>query len=224
MHLDVHPVSDLSRRHTTHAQAHHLAQLPLGFKTGLRGWVHRNLTLRVAESRRDRAEVANIIRERHYFRSWPAKPRTLLLSYIGSLGGEGAAAVMMVGMMPINLGGLLPALGVHQSETLELLRSWRADDLGPEIAPDFMPHVVRSVIKRVAADWASLKCANTKAAARLLITFADPSSVVQHDGGLYAGAGATALGPTRSGRLAFAWALDETLRGPLKAYAATARA
>lgn len=179
-----------SRRHTTHLQAAHLAQLPLGADLGKRGWVHRNLSLHIAESRRDRAEVAEVVKRRHYLRRWPAKPRTLLMSYIGSLGGEGAAAVVMVGMMPTNLGGLLPALGVHQAEVLQALRSWRADDLGPDTTPDLMPQVLRCIVKRVAADWAERKCANLAARPRLLVTWADPSPGVQHDGQLYVGAGA----------------------------------
>ena len=220
MHPALHPASDLSRRDTTAHKVAHLSQLPLGATLESRGWVHRALTIRVAESRRDRAEVAEAIKRRHYLRRWPVPPKTLLLSYIGSLGGEGAAAVVMVGMMPVNLGGLLPALGVHQAEVLQLLRSWKADDLAVDTAPDFMPQVVRSVIKRAAADWEARKCANLKARPRLLVSFADPS--VGHAGGLYMGAGAVALGG-RS-KLLFCWPLDPALREPLRSYAARAGA
>lgn len=113
MHLEAFHLAQVSRRRTTHEQAAPLSQLPLGADLGKRGWTHRALSIRVAESRKDRAEVATIIRTRHYLRAWPCRPKTLLLSYIGSLGGIGAAAMVMVGMMPTNLGGLLPALGVH---------------------------------------------------------------------------------------------------------------
>lgn len=64
VHLALGP-SDLSRRDTTHAQAHHLVQFPLGAELGLRGWVRRPLTIRVAESRKDRSDVADIVRSRH---------------------------------------------------------------------------------------------------------------------------------------------------------------
>lgn len=50
------PASDLSRRDTSHMKTAHLSQLPLGADLGKRGWVHRNLTLRIAEFRKDRAE------------------------------------------------------------------------------------------------------------------------------------------------------------------------
>lgn len=142
------------------------------------------------------------------------------MSYIASIGGTGAAAVAMVGIMPTNLGALLPALGVHQAETLQLLRSWRADDLGPDTTPDLMPQILRCIIKRVAADWTNLKCANLKAKPRLLVSFADPA--MGHDGNLYLGAGAVPL-DGRS-KLLFSWALDPELKVPQRAYAVRARA
>jgi len=210
--------TEVSRQDTTHAKAAHLAQLSLeGQATGSRGWVRRNLGLRIADSRTDRAEVATIIRTRHYLRTWPAPPRTLLLSYIASLGGEGAAAAVMIGLLPTNYGPVLQALDLHACEVLQLVRSWRADDLGPARAPDLMPLVLRRTVRRLASDWSALKCQNLKAKPRLLVTFADPT--VGHDGGLYLGAGATALGPGASGKLLFAWALDPVLREPLRQYA-----
>lgn len=225
MHPGSHPTSDLSRSHTTHEQACHLSQLPLGADLGRRGWTHRALTLRIAESRRDRAEVARIIRERHYVKRWPAPPRTLLLSYLVDLGGTGpAGAMVMIALLPTNLGALLLALGLHQAEVLQLVRSWRADDLGPAVTPDLMPEVLRRVVRRVASEWGERKCANLAARPRLLVTWADPSPGVRHDGGLYLGSGAVALGPTRGGKLAFAWALDPELKLPLYRYAGSARA
>ena len=60
MHHDLTCPSQASRRHTTHEQAYHLAQLPLGADLGRRRWTHRALTIRVAESRADRAIVSDI--------------------------------------------------------------------------------------------------------------------------------------------------------------------
>jgi hypothetical protein len=211
--------NEVSRQDTTHLKVAHLHQQSLVGEppAGTRRWVHRNLSIRIAESRRDRNLVADIIRTRHYLRTWPAKPRTLLLSYVADLGGQGAAAMAMVALLPGNFGALLPALDLHQAEVLQLVRSWRADDLGPTTAPDLMPETLRRVVKRVASDWSDLKCANLKARPKLLVTFADPA--VGHDGALYLGAGATPLGPGPSGKLAFAWALDPGLKVPLKMYA-----
>lgn len=131
--------------------------------------MHRALTIRVAESRRDRAEVASIIRERHYLRRKATPPK-------------GAAAMVQVAMLPTNFGALLDVLGLHQAEVLTLTRCWRADDLGPETAPDLMPETLRRVVRRVAADWSALKCANLQARPRLLTSFADPA--MGHDGNL----------------------------------------
>jgi hypothetical protein len=99
---------------------------------------------------------------------------------------------------------------------------WRADDLGPEVAPDLTPYVLRQVVRRLAADWSDRKCANLQAQPRILLTHADPG--IGHDGATYIAAGATALGPTRGGKLLFAWPLDPALKLPLRAYACRARA
>jgi hypothetical protein len=203
-----------SQRDTTAKKACHLVQLPLG--AGKRGWVHRALGMRIAESRSDRALVAEIVRERHYLQRWPAKPRTLILSYLADLGGEGAAAMAMIALLPTNFGALLPALDLHPCQVLQLVRCWRADDLGPLVAPDLMPEVLRRIVRRLSADWSALKCQNLAARPRLLVTFADPA--VGHDGALYVGAGASALGG--SGKPAFAWALDPLLKPSLRQYAA----
>lgn len=220
MHLDcLHP-SDLSRRNTTHAQAHHLDQLPLGADLGRRGWVHQALSIRVAESRKDRAEVASIVRERHYLRRRATPPKTLVLSYLASLGGENAAAMAQIALLPCHYGGLLPALGLHQAEVLQLVRSWRADDLTPDTTPDLMPEVLRRVVKRLPADWSERKCQNLAARPKLLLSWADPA--MGHDGNLYTGAGAVPLGG-RS-KLLFGWALDPELKLPLRQFAARARA
>lgn len=220
MHLDIIGAADLSRRDTSHERAYHLSQLSLGASLGSRGWVHRNLTIRIAESRADRAEVADVVKRRHYLRRWPAPPRTLLLSYIADLGGEGAAAITTVALLPANLGGLVQALDIHPCSVLTLARSWRADDLTPDVAPDLMPEVLRRVVKRVATEWAARKCQRLQARPRLLVTYADPE--VGHDGNLYLGAGAVALGG--KSKLLFAWPLDPDLRAPLRNYAARARA
>lgn len=222
VHLDITRPNQASRRNTSHVKATHLAQLPLGADLGRRSWVHRNLSLRIAESRQDRALVSEIVMRRHYLKRRATPPRVLVLSYLASLRGEGAAAMAMVTLLHTNLGALLPALGLHQAEFLTLARSWRADDLGPDTAPDMMPEVLRRIVKRVAAEWAALKCSHLSARPGLLVTWSDPSPGVQHDGGLYFGAGAIPLGG--KSKLLFAWPLDESLRQPLRAYAARARA
>ena len=57
---------DVSRRDTTLTKAHALVgQLPLGIEPGRRGWVHRMMSLRIAESRRDRHAAAVLIRRRN---------------------------------------------------------------------------------------------------------------------------------------------------------------
>lgn len=129
---------DLSKRDTTHVQAHHLTQLPFEANLGSRSWVHRSLRLRVVELRADRSEVASIIRTRHYLRKWPAPPKTLLMSYFATLGGDGAAALVMVGLLPCNYGQFLPvptmALrrppGHAVSVELDTARARRSDRIG----------------------------------------------------------------------------------------------
>lgn len=223
--IDLPPYA-VSRRDTTWAKATHLRALPLFDRPGTRGWVHRALTLRVAESRRDVREVSRIVLERHYLRRRATPPRTLVLSYLASLGGAGSAAAMcQVALLPSNLAQLLAQLGLHPCSVLTLTRCWRADDLGPEVAPDLMPEVLRRAVKRLAADWIERKCSDRlRAEPRLLVTYADPA--LGHDGGLYAGAGAVPLGVARSGKLLHGWALDPSLREPLRVYgrAVTTRA
>ena len=222
MHPDAHP-ADASRRHTTHEQATHLSQLPLGADLGKRGWVHRNLQLWVAESRKDRALVWDIVMNRHYLRRRATPPKVLVLSYLASLGGEGVAAMVQVALLPANYKPLVAALSLHACEVLTLTRMWRADDLDPSVAPDLTSFTLRQVVKRLPVDWAEKKKSERlKSRPRILLTHADPS--VGHDGATYLSAGAVALGPTRGGKLLFAWALDETLRGPLRQYAGRARA
>lgn len=208
---------EVSRRDTTWERACHLRALPLFERAGTRGWTHRALTLRIAETRRDVREVSQIVLERHYLRRRGVPPRTLVISYLASVGGEGAAALVQVAMLPANLKPLLAALGLHPAETLTLTRLWRSDDLTPDIAPDLTPEVVRRVVRRLAADWVERKCANLKTRPKLLVSWADPS--VGHDGNTYVSAGATSLGLGRAGKLLFAWALDGSLREPLRAYA-----
>lgn len=221
MHLVFQP-AETSLRHTTHEQTAHLTQLPLSFETGKRGWTHRNLTLRIAESRQDRALVSDIVLRRHYLRRRAAPPRVLVLSYLASLGGEGAAAMVQVALLPANFGALLPALDLHPCSVLSLTRLWRADDLDHRVAPDLTPFALRQIVRRLPADWSERKCANLQAKPRLLLTHADPA--VGHDGATYLSAGAVALGPTCGGKLLFAWPLDPSLRAPLRQYAARARA
>lgn len=212
MHL-----AELSRQDTTWAKHAHLAQLPLAAQPGSRRWVRDNLELRIAESRADIAEVSDIVLRRHYLRRRAVPPRTLVLTYLGSLGGRGACALAQVALLPANLRSLTQALDLHPCEVLTLTRCWRADDLGPDTAPGLMPLVLRRAVRRLAQDWTGRKCANLSARPKVLVTHADPEQ--GHDGGLYAGAGAVALGQGASGKLLFCWALDEGLRVPLGQYA-----
>lgn len=175
---------------------------------------------------------AQLVREAHYLRRWPVPPRTLILSYLAELGqGTGPAALAMIALLP---GGgqihVAQALEVHPCSVLQLVRNWRADDLGPSVAPDLMPAVLRRVVGGcarskllpLAAEWTSRKCrpGGLWAAPRLLVSYADPD--VGHDGGLYRGAGARFCGPGRGGRLLFAWALDPALQPGLDALALAA--
>lgn len=212
-------VTEVSREDTTHVKVSHLTQLPLGARPGSRSWVHRTLELRVAESIKDRHEVADIVRHRHYLARWFAPPRTLTLSYLGSLGGEGAACAVVVALLPSKWGGLLAALDLHPCSVLSLARSWRADDCGPDVAPDLMPETLRRVVRRLAADWEERKCSRLQARPRLLATWADPA--IRHDGGLYLGAGAVPMGGVT--KKLFCWALDPALKLPLHQYAQARR-
>lgn len=207
-----------SRQDTTHERARHLMALPLFERAGTRGWTHRTLKLWVAESRKDRTLVSDIVLRRHYLARRATPPKVLVMSYLGALeGGEGAAVMCQVALLPANLKPLLAALGLHPAETLTLTRLWRSDDLTPEVAPDLTPYTLRQVVRRLPTDWAERKSANLAARPRLLVTWADPA--VGHDGATYIAAGAVPLGPTRGGKLLFAWALDPDLREPLRAYA-----
>ena len=199
-----------------------MAQLPLGADLGRRRWTHRALTIRVAESRADRAIVSDIVLRRHYLRRRATPPKVLVLSYLASLGGDGAAAMVQIALLPSNNKPLLAALDLHACSVLTLTRLWRADDLDPSVAPDLTPFALRQVIRRLPTDWAQKKCANLQARPRILLTHADPG--IGHDGATYLSAGAVALGPTRGGKLLFAWPLDETLCAPLRGYAARTRA
>lgn len=222
------PGSDLSREDTTWIKAAYLAQLPLDARPGSRAWIRQSLRLRVAESTSDRRLVADVVRRRHYLQRWPVPPKTLILSYLADLAGVEAGPAGAAGMVMIaSLAGryhALKALDVHPCSALTLVRNYRADDMGPETAPDFMPQILRRVVKGcarsglrpLAEEWTTRKCRadGLYAAPRLLLTYADPS--VGHDGGLYRGAGARYLGAGVGGRMLFAWSLDPTLAEPLR--------
>lgn len=229
------PGSDLSRRETALLRTTYLAQLPLEARPGSRAWVRQALRLRVAERTADRALVADVVRRRHYLGRWPAPPRTLLLSYLADLAGveagpAGAAGMVMIALLAGQFHALR-ALDVHPCSALTLVRSWRACDLTPDVAPDFMPQVLRRVVggcarsglRPLAEEWQARKCreGGLYAVPRLLLTYADPA--LGHDGGLYRGAGARYLGPGAQGRLLFGWALDEALLEPLRQLEAAAQ-
>ena len=229
------PGSDLSRRETALQRTAYLAQLPLEARPGSRAWVRQALRLRVAERTADRALVADVVRRRHYLGRWPAPPRTLILSYLADLAGVEAGAAGAAGMVMIALLAgqyhALKALDVHPCSALTLVRSWRACDLGPDTAPDFMPQVLRRVVggcrrsglRPLAEEWQARKCreGGLYAVPRLLLTYADPA--LGHDGGLYRGAGARYLGPGAQGRLLFGWPLVSDLVEPLRQLEAAAQ-
>jgi hypothetical protein len=209
---------DVSRRDTTRAKAYALVgQLPLGIEPGRRGWVHRMMSLRIAESRRDRHAAAHIIRRCHYLARWPCPARTLMLSYLADLGTPHVAGLATVALLPGQF-HVARALAVKQYETLSLVRVWRADDLSPDLAPNFTATMLRRVIRRLRSDWCKLKLreGGLRAPPRLLITYADPT--LGHDGALYASAGATFCGHGKRGKFLFAWALVEELGEPLHAF------
>lgn len=224
------PGHSTSRRDTTLAKADYLAQLPLTAQLGRRAWVHRALRVRVAEARADRAIAADVVRRRHYLGAWPCPPRTLVLSYLADLDGcapgpAGAAGLVMVALLPGRY-HVTAALGLGQLEVLTLCRTWRADDLGPRVAPDLTPELLRRVVRGergrgplrpLREEWCARKLreGGLRAVPRLLATYADPAA--GHDGALYRGAGATYCGRGAGGKLLFAWALAEDLRGPLAA-------
>jgi len=144
---------DSSRRDTTRAKALYLAgsQLGLVARPGSRAWVRQGLRLRVAESRGDRALCADIIKHRHYLGRWPVPVKTLCLSYLGDLAGAGpgtagAAAFAMVACLAVQCIATR-ALGLALYEVLSLVRTWRADDLEPALAPNLTPEFLRRVVK-----------------------------------------------------------------------------
>jgi len=217
---------DTSRQDTTLRKTYYLAQLPMGAQLGRRGWVHRALSLRVAETRADRALVADIVKHRHGLGRWPARPKTLILSYLAGLAGvhADAAGCVMVALLPGQY-ACTDALGLHQCEVLTLVRLWRADDLTPALAPDFTPEVLRRIVRGernrgplrgIRDEWIARKCreGGLRAAPRLLATYADPAQ--GHDGATYLAAGAVPCGAGSGGKFLFAWGLDEETRAALK--------
>lgn len=222
-----------SQRDTTARKVVYLGQLSLGAQPGRAGWVRRALRLRVVERRKDRDLCSLILRQRHYLQSNRMRPRTLVLSYLADLDGAGAGSAGAAGLVQVALlpGSypVLPALGVEQYEALTLHRLWRADDLSPVVAPGLTPEFLRRVVRGersrgpllgLREEWSARKCrvGGLRAAPRLLLTYADPEQ--GHDGATYLAAGATACGPGKGGKLLFAWALDATLKAPLRAWAA----
>lgn len=227
--------SEVSRRDTTLSRVRYLAQLPLGAPVGTQRWVRHALRIRVAENRQDRHLAAIIIRQRHYLGQWVAKPKVKILTYLAELAGcesseAGCAGLVTVTLQPGNYHAA-KALEVHPCSVLSLSRCWRADDLGPAVAPNFSPELLRRVVRGergrgplgpLGSEWAARKMTGgLLAPARLLCTYADPS--VGHDGATYAAAGAVDCGLSLSGKHLFCWALDPVLDEPLRKYAAAKR-
>ena len=222
------PSHEVSREDTTKEKAFYLAgQLGLEARPGTRAWVRHGLQLRVAESRADRHAAAVIVRWRHYKAAWPVPPKTLCLTYLADLAGvaagdAGAAGLVMVALLPGNYHAPR-ALGLEQFEVLTLVRMWRADDLGPKVAPDLTPAMLRRIVKgdrrsglgSLEEEWTARKvrAEGLRARPRLLVTYADPK--MGHDGATYLAAGATACGRGAGGKLLFAWALEPGVRQAL---------
>ena len=192
--------------------------------------MRRALELRVAESRKDCHLVADIVKRRHYLRRNGWKPKTLTLKYISSLRGveagpAGCAGAVVIALLPTNY-HVLPVLDLHQCEVLNLARMWRADDLGPTIAPDLTPEMLRRIVKggrgvrSLRDEWCARKLreGGLRAAPRLLVTYSDPD--VGHDGATYIAAGATDCGRAACGKRLFAWALVPELVDPLRRFGA----
>lgn len=226
------PGEGLSRIDTSLAKYRYIdGQLPLDCRLGSRAWVRRALKLRIAEKRKDRDLVADVVKRRHYLGGWPCRPNTLMMSFIADLAGlgpgkAGAAGVIVVSLQPTNT-AVRVALDLHLMEVLELNRMWRADDLTPDLTPDFTPEMLRRVVRGersrgplrgLREEWLERKCTNLRAEPRLLVTFADTTK--GHDGATYVAAGATFCGVTeeRRDKYVFAWALDPALRGALSTY------
>lgn len=221
---------DVSRQDTTLIKLAYLAQMPMDAQPGRRAWVRKSLELRVADRRRDRDLVADIAKHRHYLGRWPAKPKTLVLSYLGDLRGvtpgeAGAAVCAMVTLQPSQY-HIMPLFDLHQCEVLNLSRCWRADDLGPAMTPDLMPETLRRIVKggrgvaSLRDEWIARKLreGGLRAIPRVLATYADPAQ--GHDGALYSAAGALDCGCGSGGKRLFAWGLDEAMTANLRALAA----
>lgn len=224
-------VPEVSRRDTVRARSVYLEQLPISAQPGSRAWVRQTLALRVVERKADVALVNDIWMNRHYLGCQPAGPRMKRMSILGDLAGvvpgpAGCAVAVTVALQPTKsrvFQALRAGLELHPCNVIELTRCWRSDDLGPDIVPDLMPFVLRRIVKGgnglrpLAEEWNARKLTGgLSAPARLLLTYADGE--VGHDGGLYLGAGAVPVGRTQNGKLAFAWALDGSLRAELAAY------
>lgn len=234
--LRLQSLEEASRRDTV-AKHHvrYLNQVPLGAPIGTQRWVRHALTIRVAESSKDRHLAAVIIRERHYLTRWVARPMTKIIHYLADLAGcspgeAGCAGLITVTLQPARYHAAI-ALGIQQCSTLSLSRAWRSDDLTPDIAPNFSPEFLRRVIRGernrgplrpMADEWAARKLTGgLHAPARLLATYADPQ--VGHDGAVYVAAGGIDCGLAGTGKRLFCWALDPAIADDLKNYAAARR-
>lgn len=230
-----------SRQDTTRRKVLYLAsaQLDIFAAPGSGRWVRHGLEMRVAESREDKNRGARIVRELHYLPDWPVRPKTLFLTYLAELRGvtrapdaaeqaAPAAGLIMVALQPGQYHVNAP-LGLHHCEVLTLVRMWRADDLVPELVPNFTPEMLRRVVRGdrrggtvrpLAEEWAARKLreGGLRALPRLLATYADPG--VGHDGATYLAAGAMDCGLSKSGKRLFVWPLDEQLRDPLQRWLA----
>jgi hypothetical protein len=144
--------SESSRRQTTLEQLAYLpATLPLFAPIGSRRWTRHGLQLRVAESQADRSTYSRIVRTLHYLGRWPVPPRTKTLAFLSDLAGVKhqpgtAASMVMVALLPAHF-PVRQALDVHPCSILSLVRMWRADDLGPAVAPDLAAATLRRVMR-----------------------------------------------------------------------------
>lgn len=149
---------EYSRRDTTHRKASFMrdGQLTIldEFKPGSRSWVRQSMSLRIAESTKDRSLAARIIRERHYLAQWPVPPNTKMMSYLVSMRGlqsMESAGLVTIALLAGNCHAVTAlresGLEIHPCSVLTLVRMYRCDDMNHITAPDFTPEMLRRVVK-----------------------------------------------------------------------------
>lgn len=157
--------NDTSREDTTRIKFRFLSdvQVELGssIDIGSATWLRKSLTVKVAETPKEKSSASHVVRKLHYLCRWPVPPQTKFVQYVASIKGMNRAdghpaGVVMVALLAGNFHAM-PALNagldesdpawIHPCSALTIVRMWRADDLDPKLAPDFTPEMLRRVIK-----------------------------------------------------------------------------